>query len=306
MVNWPYNDASSAGKIARGTKIGLDVLLNTLTDDGLSLSQFLGKQVEDSTKPLSITVAGHSLGGALSPAVALALLDTQGSSSHWDPSSTASIAVQPSAGPTPGNEVWRDYYDSRLCKATDRLWNHIDIVPHAWQLSMLEEIPSLYNPSIPTSTLITKLVGLAKLNSKLAGNMQQICPTTKPLAGTVNMSTDISLKGLISLLEVLIANEIIDKLDLNKIETDLIKTLIDDWIKHLNKQGNHNQVLHKSSVLAELENKGEKALESLWGGFKNFIDFLKQAAYQHTTAYSILICTVDFEGRVTAIKNLKG
>lgn len=305
-VDWPYNNVSSAGKITHGTNTGLNILLNTLTDNGVSLSQFLGKHVTASPKPLSITVAGHSLGGALSPAVALALLDTQGKANHWDPTSTASIAVQPSAGPTPGNDVWRDYYDSRLCNTTDRLWNAIDIVPHAWQLSMLEEIPSLYNPSIPTSTLITKMVALAELNSKLAGNMQQICPTSKPLAGTVNMATDISLKDLLGLLEVLLANHIIDKLGLNQIETNLIKTLIDDWIKHLNKQDDLNQVLRKSSVLAELEDKGEEALESLWGGFKDFIDFLKQAAYQHTTAYSILIGTSDFEDRVTAIKSLNG
>jgi hypothetical protein len=302
-VPWPYTSDSSVptGNIAKGTSIGLDVLLNKLTDNGLSLSEFLSEQVSNSTKPLSITVTGHSLGGALSPAVALALKDTQGISTNWDPSSTSSIAVQPSAGPTPGNKVWSGYYDSRLTTATDRLWNVIDIVPHAWQLSMLEQIPSLYAPTIPESSLIKKLVKLAELNSKLAGDMQQICPSAQPLPGNVNTSIDITVRELISLLETLIANEIIDKLGLTAEEAKLMKMLIDKWIKHLNKQEDVSQKLHRGSILSELESEGEKVLESLWSGFKDFIDFLKQAAYQHTTAYSVLLGTVAFEDRVNTL-----
>ena len=306
-VPWPYNSGGSTptGEIANGTSIGLDVLLNKLTDNGLNLSDFLGQQVSKSSTPLSITVTGHSLGGALSPVVALALLDTQGSSTNWDPNSSASIAVQPSAGPTPGNETWSKYYTDSIGKVTDRLWNVIDMVPHAWQLSMLEKIPTLYVPSIPESSLISKLVKLAKLNSKLAGNMQQICPSTEPLRGTVNTSANITVRELISILETLIANKIIDKLDLSKEEQDLIKMLIDKWIKHLNKQEDSSQKLNKGTVSFELELEGEKALEHLWSGFKDFIDFLKQAAYQHTTAYSILLGTVAFEDRVDAIKHPK-
>lgn len=302
-VPWPYTPGSSepTGNIAKGTSIGLDVLLNQLTDNGLSLSKFLREQVSNSSKPLSITVTGHSLGGALSPAVALALKDTQGISSNWDPSSTSAIAVQPSAGPTPGNKVWRDYYDSRLSTTTQRLWNLIDIVPHGWQLSMLEQIPSLYVPTIPESGLIKKLVKLAELNSKLAGDMQQICPSAQALPGKIDTSIDITVRELISLLETLLANKIIDKLDLTAEEAKLMKMLIDTWIKHLNRQEDVSQRLHRGSILSELESEGEKVLESLWSGFKDFIDFLKQAAYQHTTAYSILLGTVAFEDRVKAL-----
>jgi hypothetical protein len=306
-VPWPYKNDSSVptGEIANGTSIGLDVLLNKLTDNEMNLSEFLASQVAQNSKPLSITVTGHSLGGALSPVVALALRDTQGCSTSWDPSSSASIAVQPSAGPTPGNEIWSKYYTDTLGKVTDRLWNAIDIVPHAWQLSMLQEIPSLYVPSIPESSLVKKLVKLAELNSTLAGNMQQICPSSKPLPGKVNTAANITVRELLSILEVLVANKIIDKLDLTKEEQDLMKTLIDSWIKHLNKQEDSSRSLHKGSLLFELENDGEKALESLWSGFKNFIDFLKQAAYQHTSAYPILLGTVAFEDRVAAIKESK-
>ena len=300
-VPWPYNNASSSptGEIANGTSIGLNVLLNTLVDNNLSLSAFLSEQASKCSKPLSITVTGHSLGGALSPVVALALKDTM---SQWDPSSSASISVQPSAGPTPGDGVWSKYYNDSLAKVTDRLWNAIDIVPHAWQLSMLEQIPSLYSPAIPESSLIKKLVALAKLNSSLAGNMQQICPATTPLKGKVDTSVNITVRELISILETLITNEIIDKLDLSTEEKSLIKMLIDSWIKHLNKQANAHQSIHKGTLLSELETEGEKTLESLWPAFKDFIDFLKQAGYQHTTAYSVLLDTVAFEDRVSVIK----
>lgn len=303
-VPWPYSAGASqpTGNISSGTNTGLNVLLNTLTDDDLSLSEFLADQVSKSDTPLAITVTGHSLGGALSPAVALALLDTKVATPSWDPKNTAKIFVQPSAGPTPGDDTWRNYYDDRLKDATDRLWNNIDMVPHAWQLSMLEQIPSLYVPSIPQNYLIEKLVNLAELNSKLAGNMQQICPQTIGLPGTVNTSIDITIKELLEILETLVANGIIDRLGIPKDLEDLIKTLIDDWIKHLNSKDDATQSVHKTSIWSDLKTAGEKALDSHWSGFESFIDFLKQAAYQHTTAYSILLGTVSFDDIVTATK----
>jgi hypothetical protein len=307
-VPWTYNSANSAstGKITKGTNTGLKVLLNTLTDDGLSLSEFLARQVANQAKPLSITLTGHSLGGALSPVVALALLDTQGipvaEANGWDPDSTTSIRVQPSAGPTPGNQTWRNYYDNALGTVTDRLWNAIDMVPHAWQLSMLAEIPTLYVPTIAESSLVKKLLTLAEVNSTLAGNMQQICPSTRSLPGKVDTSENITLRDFEVLLETLIANEIIDKLGLPKLDQSLIKQLIDDWIKHLNKQADSNKCLHEGAILLELEQKALALLKDLWSDFSDFIDFLKQAAYQHTTAYSILLGTQTFESIVEVIK----
>lgn len=311
---WPYSSASDRGDITHGTSIGLNVLLNTLHDNKLSLSQYLASQVSSCASALNITVTGHSLGGALSPSTALALLDTQGipidQPNGWDPDSSATIAVLPSAGPTPGNKTWRDYYDHKLGSNTDRIWNKIDIVPHAWQLSMLEEIPTIYAPTIPENKLISALVDLAKINSIAAGNLQQINPSVAGFAGTINTSKEISIHDIIEILETLLANKIIDKiaekLDLSSTLIALIKAVIDDLIKHLNNNANANILKASSLSLKALESKGINDLKAeshdLFDSLMSFIDFLIQAGYQHTTAYSDYLGTQAYEDIVSAIK----
>lgn len=314
-VTWPYGDASPSvkGEITQGTSVGLNVLLNILNSDGQSLSQFLAAQVSAAQSALSITVTGHSLGGALSPVTGLALLDTQGiplgQPNAWDPDSKSSISVMPTAGPTPGNRVWRDYYDGRIGGATDRIWNAVDIVPHAWQVSMLDQIPTLYAPAIPENQLISTLVALAKLNSLAAGNLQQIRPDVAGLPGTVDSSITLTAQDLIAILEALLVNKLIyrlaAKLSLSADELALITTVIGDYIKHLNSQPG-NTLVSSPSALADLKTKNTRALNSkssaLYSSLKTFIDFLIQAAYQHTAAYAELLGTQAFADIVSAIE----
>lgn len=199
--------------------------------------KFLADQVSGSRDPLSVTVTGHSLGGALSPVTALALSDSQGVSldkpNGWDPKSTSHISVMPTAGPTPGDEVWRDYYENSRIEKTDRVWNKLDIVPHAWQISMLNEIPTIYEPTIVLPpkeekpfnirNLVEKSVCLSTSFEKEGGSkLVQICPSVKGLCGKVCPSKK---------------------------------------------------------------------------------KFLEQAAYQHTTAYSELLCTTKFDEIVKSIKD---
>lgn len=312
VTPWPYSQASNKGHITQGTNVGLNVLLNTLNDNNKTLSEFLGSVVSDTHSALNITVTGHSLGGALSPVVALALLDTQGASraqvNGWDPSTSATINVVPSAGPTPGDETWRDYFDEKLGANTDRLWNAIDIVPHAWQLSMLDNIPTLYTPEIPQSKLISALVSLAKVNSKLAGNLEQIKPTTPGLKGTVSKDASISTQDLLTMLETLLTNKLLDKLadklGISESLLALIKDVIDAYIKHLNHKKSHHMI--STSGIQHLEHSKVMELESHLSGIFNhvidFVDFLIQAGYQHTTAYTVLLKTQEFADYVDQVK----
>ncbi|GAB4193492.1 MAG: hypothetical protein Tsb002_24000 [Wenzhouxiangellaceae bacterium] len=314
-VTWPYGDASPSvkGEITQGTNVGLNVLLNILNSGGQSLSEYLASQVSASPSALSITVTGHSLGGALSPATALALLDTQGiplgQANGWDPDSKSSISVTPTAGPTPGNKTWRDYYDGRLGAATDRLWNAIDIVPHAWQISMLDQIPTIYEPTIPQNQFVSTLVSLAKLNSLAAGNLEQIRPDVAGLPGTVDTSITISVQNLIVIIETLQVNKLIyklaAKLSLSPDELALITAVIDDYIKHLNSQPG-SALVTAPAALSKLQTKNTSALEStsstLYSSLITFIDFLIQAAHQHTVAYAELLGTQAYADIVSAIE----
>lgn len=226
-TTWPYSE--SAGNITNGTNIGMNVLLKTLKDDDKTLFKYLADQVSNQEDSLSVTVTGHSLGGALSPVTALALFDSQGvplnEPNGWDPLSKSKISVLPSAGPTPGDEVWRDYYESKLGENTDRIWNAIDIVPHAWDASMLEKIPCLYTPTISASKSIQTLVNdtiksSQKFESEGGSPLVQICSSVPGLPGKVNPKEETFLKQVAyqhvneynELLQVTEFHEIVDSI----------------------------------------------------------------------------------------------
>lgn len=312
-VAWPYGNAgATAGQITQGTNVGLNNLLNVLQSNGQTLLPFLAGEVSQSNSPLSITVTGHSLGGALSPVTALALKDTQGISAgqpnSWDPDSTASISVLPSAGPTPGNVTWRDYYDESLGGTTDRIWNAIDIVPHAWQVSMLEAIPTLYEPTIPATIAIRTLVKFAIINSKLAGDLEQILPDVQGLPGIVDPDVTLSVADLRVMLETLIANKLIDKLgkDLPANVLALMTAIVDELLKYLNEQPDPTAKVGLQDALDGASGKSLTSLNSLdadhKGSIINLLNFLIQAAHQHTVAYPELLGTMAFYDMVNAIE----
>jgi hypothetical protein len=102
------------------------------------LLDFLQGQVNQYSSGLRLDVTGHSLGGALSPVLALWLHETL--------TGNPQISVFPLAGPTPGNADFAAYYDSVLGSSTRRLWNPFDIVPRAWGYESMGTMADLYEP----------------------------------------------------------------------------------------------------------------------------------------------------------------
>lgn len=186
QVPWFYGSSGpgAAPKISAGTFVGLSVLQHlrpgpAMPGAGQTLSPFLAATTAD--KPTIVT-AGHSLGGALAPAVALWLHDTQ---SAWNAGGLATVGCEPSAGPTPGDAAFAAYYDTQLGARTTRLFNDIDIVPHAWNEVDLAAIPALYAPALPSDALVAALAALAG-ELALDGDYAQLAPSAPALAGTVN------------------------------------------------------------------------------------------------------------------------
>jgi Lipase (class 3) len=166
--------------ISLGTFNGLSVL-QTLKPGpaqpgaGTTVRDFLGAQA---VSPVTVNLGGHSLGGALSPTLALWLHDTQ---EEWDKSGHASLSVLPSAGPTAGNQHFAAYSDAQTSVVVTRLHNPLDVVPHAWAAADIQAIPTLYAPQIQPDDVVTTFVNLLSAISAV-GNYAQIEPGAPPLA----------------------------------------------------------------------------------------------------------------------------
>ncbi|HEU4888283.1 MAG TPA: hypothetical protein VFV49_10375, partial [Thermoanaerobaculia bacterium] len=138
---------SGTAWIAAGTHRGVSIL-ETMKDPGGrgALQPFLESQASTGT---TLVFTGHSLGGALSPSLALDLAVNK----HFDLTRWAKVYVYPTAGPTPGNQAFSDLFaktfpsvpptDSTHFNAWNMdISNSLDIVPRAW--AALSTLPSLY------------------------------------------------------------------------------------------------------------------------------------------------------------------
>ncbi|MBD2252886.1 lipase family protein [Nostoc parmelioides] len=168
-------------KISMGTKIGLDNLLRQHPGSSATIIDFLTNLLKAADENIEILLTGASLGGALSPVLALALHEKK---SIWDPNNRARLKVVTFAGPTPGNYYFAERYRLKLGNTTTRIWNSLDIVPHAWKPELLSKIPSLYEPQIPSNPLIEKFVNIGKLLSvgRYYTHLERLTP---PLKGTL-------------------------------------------------------------------------------------------------------------------------
>ncbi|BCD97344.1 lipase family protein [Marinagarivorans cellulosilyticus] len=307
---WPFASGDSTKnsdiKISNGTHLGLTALL-ALTSNNQTALEYLATHTS-AQGALEITITGHSLGGALSPAMALAMHDLQNNPVSWDPKGNSQIAVVPSAGPAAGNQAWANYYDQCLASTTTRLWNSIDIVPHAWEVDLLRQIPSLYIPAIAPSSLIEGLSDIAIANSILAGTMLHECSDTQPLAGTVNTNLELTLANIITYLEITLSNKIIEKVGQLKhwstLEITLLKDIVDDLIQQLRKKSATEKLKinelhhHFASFSLKKHTTHASPIKSIY----DFIEFLLQAGYQHTTAYNTLLEVTAFTDLVNTIQ----
>lgn len=126
------------GVISTGSHTGLGILM-AMEDAKQTMIQFLSDQIESASPGTSIriTVAGHSLGGALAPLLALKIKE-----SFLD-KTNVSVEGWAYAGPTPGDAAFGTYMTSTLDKYS-AYNNTLDVVPHAWQLDSIDKICDIY------------------------------------------------------------------------------------------------------------------------------------------------------------------
>lgn len=140
----------SGASISAGTNDGLEKLLSMQDSNGNTMITALTNLLAQSGvgSGLELAVCGHSLGGALSPAMALYLSNIQSDSSlNWNTSNKVStVSAWPTAGPTPGNADFATYLPT-VISYTSR-YNTLDVVPQAWMETSLSTIPTLYDSFI--------------------------------------------------------------------------------------------------------------------------------------------------------------
>lgn len=178
-----WNAGPGQPKISKGASEGLTLLqsLAPADDPQNTLSQFLKNMMAASPGPIKVRLAGHSLGGALAPTLALSLFDSR---EQWDPEHKASFAVYSFAGPTAGNADFASYYDSVLGEVTHRMWNPYDVVPLAWNHESMGKVADLYEPLTRANPVERGLIdGLRSLVKDKS--YAQIRPNHRSLPGVV-------------------------------------------------------------------------------------------------------------------------
>ncbi len=185
-VAWPYGTVPDGLKprVSRATWTGLQILqelapASILPNAGQTIKQYLRTAVEQGVE--SIAVAGHSLGGALAPTLALWLEDER---TDWDPTRKSALSVYALAGPTPGDADFAAYYDGRLGPTTQRFHNPYDVAPLAWNVATLRTAPNLYQPVIEAS-LLTELAATAAIDLVRDKDYLQIVNHTLRIPGGI-------------------------------------------------------------------------------------------------------------------------
>lgn len=316
MVPWiATNTAPNAPRISVGTSTGLAHLLAMVDNGGVSLMQYLTNTFSTSAVQTQLVVTGHSLGGALSPVLALYIDQAQ---SHWNPASTVIVTTMPTAGASPGNQAFSDYQNAIMGPRTLRFWNKLDPVPHGWQPDMVEQVPFLYYPYYKPGLLLKAIAGLVVAQSlegtkpyPAGGFYTNLQPQVSPLPGQVNITAarNPSATQVLQFFIDLGADEIFKALNFNNgFEIALIMDALNWVVKTFADAESLDKLLDQiEAKLANLPGHDVflkdlvLALEIILTELENLIVFLLQLCYQHVTTYPDLMGTYSIHPLTASI-----
>jgi hypothetical protein len=214
---WPLgaSAADAVGNVSESASIGLTALVG-MTDGvtGQTLQQFLASAIAaageaTAATPASVCVTGHSLGGALAPALALYLRDNQ---SAWDPDGVCIVTTVSFAGPTAGDQAFATYFDQQFAYTgtsplpfwmpadpsspsyADCVRTSLDVAPLAWNVADMGTIEDIYTghglhdilAPLGTKEIVDAIVGATSANG-----YTQVQASQAPLPGTFVHASDL-------------------------------------------------------------------------------------------------------------------
>jgi hypothetical protein len=313
-------------RISEGTQIGL-AILRKMQSNGKTIQEFFAAESQRQKFPQQLVVSGHSLGGALSATLALSLLNQH---PFWDVQRLFTVSALPSAGATPGNNAFSEYYGRLLGTRTLRVWNVIDPVPHGWEPAMLEKVPFLYAPYLRGSVALglisaymvkRSLEGAARHNA--GGMYTQLVPQTAPLPGQVSLQliTDAGEEAVPTVVHIILnalGGAFKDKFAAIMLRlhiAEAVQKLIFTAIKLLSETRwarNHarqfmDALLAQFAKITQLTKAQLEALQHLFADLLHELtvvfQFLVQLSYQHCAAYLQLMGIGAFETYFKALED---
>lgn len=134
-----HSNLPEQGHLSSGSMTGLNKVLDKFKyGSNKTLMAFFDAEVKEvGAKNMEIITCGHSLGGALSPLVALKLKETY---------KDIAVSTHPTAGPTSGDAAFAKYAADALGAGNYiSVINTNDIVPMAWEYDTFSKIPGIYD-----------------------------------------------------------------------------------------------------------------------------------------------------------------
>lgn len=279
---WKDLTGKGKGDISQGTATGLVILVDKMKDKARNDKKLLAgiKEYIESNNitQAEVAVTGHSLGGALSPALALYLSNKR---KEWSANATIQMSTYPTAGPTIGvdrvdsitrrhkQDSFPAYYEQEIKIKNIKyhsVINSLDIVPLAWNKENLARIPKLYEDngikdvSFGTMALAAVLNTQKKPKKKSKGKSFKDLEAIKQYVYRHIEPTEVK-KGIFD----------------NKTEKEIKRFF--EW---LSKNPKVKDKYIPKSLQPNLEN------------LKNTIRFFLQAGYQHVPAYNKLLGITEF------------
>lgn len=169
MADWP---GAPGAKISGGTNDGFSNLLKLTDANGIGLEQAVARL----PVAASVTVTGHSLGGTLTPVLALKLKNNEPG---------RAVFATSYAGMTPGNSQFAALFapGTALDGKVRRVYNTIDSVGYGWDQVFATH--SFYDPAPKGGDVVSALLLATAARLKLGGYDYTAVGEPVPLEGVV-------------------------------------------------------------------------------------------------------------------------